>query len=655
MVLTEHNGAHGLKLQFFWLPVLLLIPGLISAFILGVQRYNVESANKSVELALDYGELQNLSASSGKPMPEVLSLFAAKGITGVAVSEDLLGDLANTGQAFYTVDTSALGPVTYVSIPERQLASRVFRALSVRLNPDMVSPHQGAVPQTFKVSTTPAVLNAVGVGLPQDAVGMVKGSGLDVIARLQNNPALTKDAVEASINELKSLGVKRFISNGDEVFGFKGLIPDAAKSINRAGMLFGSVEFSKQKGDAGMARALHSNFIRVHSITCAEMAGMAPSTAVERFERAVRERGIRLCYVRLPLTSGPGALETSLNFAGSVRSRIEGAGYSIGPVEALRPLARPKLLLALMGLSVASGLVLLAGSLVSFSRRAAVGALFASAAVFCGLSVAGEKGAQLVALASALIFPSLGVSVLAGPYFTGDKGIKKPVGRSAVIFAGVCGVTLLGALLVVGILADRSYMVKVNQFAGIKAAHLLPLMYILLIMAAGLPMFGRPFPEIKKRVAENFRGLAGRPLLTWHAVAVAAVMVLLAVALMRTGNDSGVGVSALELKFRALLDKIMVVRPRTKEFMIGHPAFFMGVALLLARRRLAGLLLVAFGMIGQVSLLNTFCHIHTPLAVSILRAFNGMWCGLVIGVIIWWLFVQPQIKKDLPDKSYAGK
>jgi hypothetical protein len=198
-------------------------------------------------------------------------------------------------------------------------------------------------------------------------------------------------------------------------------------------------------------------------------------------------------------------------------------------------------------------------------------------------------------------------------------------------------------------------MVKVNQFAGIKAAHLLPLMYTVLIMAAGLPMFGKPFSEIKKSVAENYKKLVSNPLLVWHAVAAAAVLVLLAVALMRTGNDSGMGVSGVELKFRALLDKIMVVRPRTKEFMIGHPAFFIGIALLLARRRLWGLSLVALGMIGQVSLLNTFCHIHTPLAISILRAFNGLWCGLVVGIVIWWLFVRPQIVKDVPDKSYAGK
>jgi hypothetical protein len=104
---------------------------------------------------------------------------------------------------------------------------------------------------------------------------------------------------------------------------------------------------------------------------------------------------------------------------------------------------------------------------------------------------------------------------------------------------------------------------------------------------------------------------------------------------MRTGNDSGIGVSGLELKFRAVLDRLMMVRPRTKEFLIGHPALFLGIAFLLKQRRLLGLPLVALGILGQVSLVNTFCHIHTPLLMSVIRAFNGLALGLVIGWLVW--------------------
>ena len=38
--------------------------------------------------------------------------------------------------------------------------------------------------------------------------------------------------------------------------------------------------------------------------------------------------------------------------------------------------------------------------------------------------------------------------------------------------------------------------------------------------------------------------------------------------------------------------------------------------------------------IGQVSLVNTFAHIHTPLFISLLRTVNGLWIGLIIGLLL---------------------
>ncbi len=42
--------------------------------------------------------------------------------------------------------------------------------------------------------------------------------------------------------------------------------------------------------------------------------------------------------------------------------------------------------------------------------------------------------------------------------------------------------------------------------------------------------------------------------------------------------------------------------------------------------------------LGQVSLLNTFCHFHTPLAISFLRTGQGLWIGALLGlmvVLVW--------------------
>src|SRR5206468_604135 len=42
--------------------------------------------------------------------------------------------------------------------------------------------------------------------------------------------------------------------------------------------------------------------------------------------------------------------------------------------------------------------------------------------------------------------------------------------------------------------------------------------------------------------------------------------------------------------------------------------------------------LVLVGAIGQVSLVNSFCHLHTPIALTLARVWNGLWVGALVGV-----------------------
>ena len=81
---------------------------------------------------------------------------------------------------------------------------------------------------------------------------------------------------------------------------------------------------------------------------------------------------------------------------------------------------------------------------------------------------------------------------------------------------------------------------------------------------------------------------------------------------------------------RQLLDRILGVRPRTKEFLIGHPLMLI---LLYFGYELKLFPLVMVGTIGQVSIINTYAHIHTPLNISFLRTFHGLWIGILIGII----------------------
>lgn len=68
--------------------------------------------------------------------------------------------------------------------------------------------------------------------------------------------------------------------------------------------------------------------------------------------------------------------------------------------------------------------------------------------------------------------------------------------------------------------------------------------------------------------------------------------------------------------------------------MIGHPAFF--IAVMAAYRmapRLWQFALVCAAIIGQGSLVQTFCHMRTPVVMSFVRALDGYVVGIIFGIV----------------------
>jgi hypothetical protein len=84
---------------------------------------------------------------------------------------------------------------------------------------------------------------------------------------------------------------------------------------------------------------------------------------------------------------------------------------------------------------------------------------------------------------------------------------------------------------------------------------------------------------------------------------------------------------------RAFLENLMYARPREKEFMIGHPAFFLMVlAVYKCAPRWWQFVLICGEVIGQGSLVQTFCHMRTPVIMSFWRALDGYAVGVVFGI-----------------------
>ena len=165
-------------------------------------------------------------------------------------------------------------------------------------------------------------------------------------------------------------------------------------------------------------------------------------------------------------------------------------------------------------------------------------------------------------------------------------------------------------------------MVEVDRFAGVKLLLLLPPLVALALYLL-TPLWGA-------RVADP-AAAAAAPVRLYGLVLGLAIVGGAYVLQARSGNQSEIVPSSFELAVRSHLTSILSVRPRFKEFLIGFPALMLVPALVAAdRRRIGWLLVLAIGM-GLGDVIDTFSHLHTPLAISLLRIVNGAVLGAVAG------------------------
>jgi hypothetical protein len=192
------------------------------------------------------------------------------------------------------------------------------------------------------------------------------------------------------------------------------------------------------------------------------------------------------------------------------------------------------------------------------------------------------------------------------------------------------GVTLATGLVVAALGSRTEFMTGLVPFLGVKALLIAPPVIVGLVVVASSCGGGSR--------GRGWRRWVGgvRPL---HLLGGAVVLGGVASYLVRSGN-SGLAPAA-ELWVRDALDEALYVRPRFKEALLGLPALVLAVACANStfRRRRTGCVpccSVVAG-IGTASMVDTFAHFHTPVALSLLRSAYSVVIGLVLGLAAVWL------------------
>ncbi|NLJ80890.1 MAG: hypothetical protein GX335_07690 [Firmicutes bacterium] len=355
----------------------------------------------------------------------------------------------------------------------------------------------------------------------------------------------------------------------------------------KTGVRLGLAEFSKLNLDQK-----NLNLVRVHGISAPELRLLSDQRIINRYLRAAKERNIRVLYLR-PFES---AWPRSLQLIETLKTALEAAGFSVGRAAPFPVWSVPPPATSLVWAGIWAGTALFG---IHWFPRCKQIILVAAVCAWLGSLLIGlfyfSLSQQALALLAAVVFPSLALQI--------NKG-RTPLKR----YLWISLVSLLGAFLVAGTLTGTEYLVKLEEFRGVKLMHLAPVLLAFLAVVRPLRRW------LNESVPIKYLALAG----------AAGLLGLLY--LRRTGNFGGLVLEG-EIVVREFLEKVLGARPRTKEFLIGHPALYF----LVREKDGKKSWWLPLAAVGQLSLVNSFTHIYTPLKLSLLRTAYGLFFGYLIG------------------------
>jgi hypothetical protein len=686
-----------------WTLIVIAVIASIASLLL---RWSYENSQTGAQLTVDYDDTRTLADAYQIPHAKFLADLKARGVTSVALYDLSLAGFRDNGRVALTPREEAQRLYSNVRWSNYVPAYRYFITATRENQPllpmileRLTQQGQKALPPrrvaigdgTFGIliPASRQMISDSNVGFDPAQVTFVKKAGLGVTARLSNSINLNPERVKQMLNDAAAIGARVVIFSEDEVVGYDSLIKTVAKELQLRGLIFGNIEFTKQRGWQDFAKLTEGKLVRVHSVGGEEAAKAKVELLVDRFSRAIKERDIRVAYIRLPRQlkgkydeenpkdpeKNKSPLQQNLDFVEEVHKDLtaqrvpaflrpamqmssaqafgnyptsylnERFGLSIKSAQLIR-----YALALFASLGVVGGTLLLLNLFFDLNPTANRTLTIIGLVLAAGLAYSAGMGSKLLALQAGIVFSTVGMlwgglpelwdasrkRAVAGTRPGAEATVGAAIRQGSVTLLKSSAITMIGPLLIIALLNNWKFFSGTDKYLLPKATQLIPLLLIALAFA------GEVFPHrVIKTGADTARGRArarfdniiNQPFTIRVAGTIVLLFVVGSIWIARTGNDSGMEISGFELKMRATLEQIFITRPRTKEIFVGMPAMLFAAYFILRRNWLLALGAAIVATIGQADLLNTFCHIHTPLFYSVLRSIHGLWLGILVGAV----------------------
>ena len=637
-----------------------LVLGVIAALFVAAYRAKEERASRRVELAMDYPDFSALARSYAYNEEQLLVALRRAGLTSLAVSEEL-GANVNSGTAAVLLPGAQLiaqarlaslaeptlarmargnalrADELYLLIYDKREVPRYRQALDLHLGRHAVRTLRAAGPTILAIRSQYDFFSTLGLGLPAEPLALASRLQLLLVPRIQNDERYGKreiDALFASFLQNEKPSTLIFFGTRNEVLGYPDHLDDVAADLKTSGINFGSIEVYDrnqiQKGNDGLAQRAIERTTRVQAISKLELDKLDFETVVARYLLGVRERNVRVVYLRPFLHEQNGlSLEmTNVELIKRIADGLRARGYKLGRATPVPLFTIHPLVIALVSLAVPAVFLLLLEAF-GIRRPRLLWAFFALDLLLVALGYATHHDLlvrKMLALAGAIGFATLAVVALPRAFTAPAPGTFSACVLAGLRTVGVAlGLSALGGLLVVGLVSVPLLMEEIDRFSGVKLVIVVPPLLLFLFY-----VYTRRFGNEPPAFGES----AFAPVRVYQLAILGVLLGAAYVYVARSGNTSDITPSSFELALRSNLTALLGVRPRFKEFLIGWPLLMLLPTLRLDHRRLTGWIFAVAAAIATSDVVDTFSHLHTPLFVSALRVVNGTVIGCLIGIVL---------------------
>ncbi|AIS53037.1 hypothetical protein TKV_c18880 [Thermoanaerobacter kivui] len=662
---SEYKGEINLKLRKI-LVIFIAISLVVSIFV-DINRIRVENNYDTVEIVGDLKSFKDLASATGRDLTSILSDMKSAGLIGVAVNEVTLESLQQSGKISLSLlkevgnlyllssnlgnlaledylksltdkEREQYGNYIVVTTKDVKIFNFLKEALTRRVPEDELKVLEKRGSYAFVINKPKDAFITKGLGFDESDLELVKSLGFDVIPRIENFTGIKDKDIKDYVDILKKFDVKTVIFNGTDVLGNPEKISYAAFLFKKNGINVGIIDVPMgkklQDGMNKFAKFDDYRGIKVFGVSEAETQKYDASEIVNRWYRGIIERNVRIIYMRAKIDNSKSAvynIQQNQSMIEDMTKYIKKAGLNVGVAKPLFELHQSKLTEILISLGViAGGLLLLQMLGIGEYVLILLGLLGAVLTSLVLVSRFNDLGVKVVALASSIVFPSLGIG-----YFVDktkeimDKKQSINFTYTAIkIFINSLLISFIGALYIAAIMADSKYMLKIDYFRGVKFSFLLPLVFYVLYYI--IKMYNA---NNWKTFMEKIKEFLNIDIKVWHLLAIAVAGILGIIYISRTGNEPIVKPTELELKFRDFLEHTLVARPRTKEFLIGDPAIILGIYAAFRGSKAWTFIMGIFASIGILSIANTFSHVESVLMIAIERTVIAWVLGALISLI----------------------